>query len=119
MWALLDLELLAEAGFQPGSDLLVAPTNHPLLGYAACVIDGCLRIRNRDGMCMGCRQRFDRSGLSREEFVALGLQRDLTRWTKLCRVCRVPGFERTAKTTGLSASCDRAGDIEDRPWMST
>jgi hypothetical protein len=73
VWALLDPELLAEAGFEPGSDLLVAPTNHPLLGYAACAIDGCLRVRTGNGMCLGCRQRFDRSGLSRDEFVALGV----------------------------------------------
>lgn len=105
VWALLDLDLLAEAGFRPGSDVLAAPTDHPLLGYAACVIDGCLRVRARDGMCLGCRMRFERSGLAREEFVALGLQRDLTRWTELCRVCRLPGFERTASSAGLCGSC--------------
>lgn len=107
LWLLLDQRFLAGAGWDPSSEVLAPPADHPQLGYHPCAVQGCTSAATGDGgLCQACARFHHGSGLALNEFLAAGPQR--------CRVrgqegpCQVPGCERPARTSrsGLCTTHD-------------
>ncbi len=106
--AAIDCQVLAAAGWNPATQVLVPDRNHPLLGYRVCRVAGCeLEAPDPSGLCSGCRDRFARAGgTGIEAFCRSGPGRKNRSRDRLCLVCRVPGFERPVGTNDLCSSCD-------------
>jgi ribosomal protein L37E len=111
--AALDMEALIAVGYDPGAQVFAPSPQHPVFGFEECAVRDCAAVAVQAGLCSPCARRWRRapsSGMSREEFIAsprlqivLGRKREV-----LCRVCRVPGFERPASgPLGLCLACTR------------
>lgn len=111
--AALDVEALIAVGYDPGARVFAPSPQHSIFGFEECAVRDCEAVAVQAGMCSPCARRWRRapsSGMSREEFIAaprlqivLGRKRQV-----LCRVCRVPGFERPATgPLGLCLLCTR------------
>lgn len=111
----LDAGLLAEIGWDPETRLMHPVPEHPVFGYSVCEVVACSRpVRQRGGLCEGCRQRYERG-------MAAGRIDDLdafkrtprpglrSREEELCLVCRTdPGHYRPALgRTGLCKAHER------------
>ncbi|MHB1838109.1 MAG: hypothetical protein ACYCXW_24440, partial [Solirubrobacteraceae bacterium] len=113
--AALDLEALIDVGWDPARKVFAPSADHPIFGFAECVVPDCQWVAAEEGgLCGLCarRWRVRRSrGMSFEEFVVmprvlleLGRKRQV-----LCRVCCVAGFERpAASAVGLCLVCAAA-----------
>ena len=105
----LDLPRLLGAGYDPASQVMRPPADHPVLGYELCPVVGCMAAVVAGRLCYGCRQRFRRFDGAFEEFVEIPRVFALSRRgeQRLCIVCRSPGHERPAAgRNGLCLSCD-------------
>ncbi|MDP4510365.1 tyrosine-type recombinase/integrase [Nonomuraea turcica] len=88
-------QFLAEVGWDADRVVLSIPREHPLLGWRACRIEGCTTgTRTTLGFCSSCANRFHASGLSMEDFLAIGR---VSRRSELGR-CAVTGCGRPWKT---------------------
>ena len=69
----LDPVFLAGAGWNPKTQTLAPPPDHPLLGYRVCLVRGCPgQGLVPDELCATCRSARRRSTLSMAEFIAAG-----------------------------------------------
>jgi integrase len=108
--AMIDPSFLAGAGWDPVSRTFCIPAGHPMLGRAACRVEGCDSAAHRrcSGVCWRCMTRLGKLGMTQEQIAA---GRDLpprpAGGELLCAVpgCRreATGFRRDAhpETTGL------------------
>jgi hypothetical protein len=104
--ALLDAVFLAEAGWDPGTGLLLPPADHPLLGWPVCRVPDCANdALNYGRICAGCRLYQRRHSLTDEQLVTGSRLR--------CRPqrlggCTVPGCPRPW-TSNAVALCEAHG----------
>jgi hypothetical protein len=95
--ALIDPAFLATAGWDPDTQVLTPPADHPQFGYQVCSVVGCTtEARRRTGLCPSCDQHWRASGLDQAAFAAAG--------PKKMRVlgeffCAVSGCARPRKST--------------------
>jgi integrase len=71
--AIMDRGFLLEAGWDPVSQVLSMPAEHPLLGRKVCRVDGCTATAHGTkigGLCYRCSTRLMREGWSREEIAS-------------------------------------------------
>ncbi len=106
--AAIDYPMLVGAGWEPATQILAPDREHPLLGYPVCRVAGCeLEAWDPGGLCTGCRDRFQASGVADVDvFCERGAPRSNRSRDRRCLVCRVPGFERPVGTNDLCLSCD-------------
>jgi integrase len=104
----IDYPLLVGLGWDPVTQTLTPDRDHPLLGYPVCRVDGCeFEAWDPGGLCTGCRDRFNASGVVEiEVFCARGAPRANRSRDRRCLVCRHPGHERPVATSDLCLSCD-------------
>lgn len=71
--AVIGSQFLTEAGWDPACRVLHPPAAHPLLGRAICQAAGCSNTATCCGsrICVSCRARLRKQGLSDDEFAAL------------------------------------------------
>jgi len=113
--AALDLEALVDLGWDPSRNVFAPSPDHPIFGFAECVVANCHGPAKGVGdLCGLCAKRWRPRrlrGMSFVEFVAI--PRELIELGRkhqaLCRVCCVPGFERPAAgPLGLCVLCAAA-----------
>lgn len=111
---LLDQRFLTDAGWDPVTQVLAPPAEHPQLGYRPCVVTGCTTVALQpSGLCVTCQRSHRGSGVALEKFLAWERQRVHVRGDG--KDCAVHGCERPARThrTGLCIThgrqCDRRG----------
>lgn len=106
----IDYPLLIGAGWDLATETLTPDRDHPLLGYPVCRVAGCeWEAWDPGGLCTGCRDRFQASGITEVEvFCARGAPRRNRSRDRRCLVCRTPGCERPVGTNDLCLSCDGA-----------
>jgi integrase len=108
---ILDIAALIDAGWDPARSVFTPSPEHPVFGFDECVVNGCVGIAVHSGaVCTACHARWRRvhKGLAFEEFVRIQRPRLEGRRKRevLCRVCRIPGFERPAYgRSGLCMQC--------------
>jgi len=115
-----DISMLIARGWDPQRRVFAPPADDPLFGYHLCQRQRCPRAGAADRaralrLCEPCGRRFIQ--LSRraedpvtlERFKATPLRRyvQAEREQALCLVCRTPGHERGAVSTGLCSDCKR------------
>ena len=90
-WSRLDAEFLTTAGWDPETETLAPPPDHPLLGFRCCRVQGCrCEAGPADGFCVTCRKAYQLSGMSVEEFATAGPVRQLRRGEVICAVRGCP-----------------------------
>ena len=90
-WSRLDAEFLTTAGWNPQTETLAPPPDHPLLGFRCCRVQGCrTEAGPADGFCVTCRKAYQLSGMSVEEFATAGPVRQLRRGEVICAVRDCP-----------------------------
>ncbi len=90
-WSRLDAEFLTTAGWNPETETLAPPPDHPLLGFRCCRVQGCRSEAGvADGFCVTCRKAYQLSGMSVEEFATAGPVRQLRRGEVICVVRDCP-----------------------------
>jgi hypothetical protein len=90
-WSRLDAEFLTTAGWDPATETLAPPPDHPLLGFRSCRVQGCRSEAGpADGFCVTCRKAYQLSGMSVEEFATAGPVRQLRRGEVICAVGDCP-----------------------------
>jgi integrase len=95
----LDLDFLAEAGWDPETEVLAPAPDHLLLGFRVCRVRGCLgQGQLPDGLCTTCSGVYQRSDLNWEDFTDAGPVR-----AKQCgeAICTVAGCPRPVRTSRL------------------
>jgi integrase len=72
IWAAIDPEFVALLGWDPAVKILTFPQEHPLLGWKACVVEGCDKIgRTSKQLCAACHNRWQNTKeVPWEEFLA-------------------------------------------------
>src|SRR5674476_1005237 len=71
--AMLEVEFLAEAGWDPAARVLSLPAAHPLLGRRLCKVGGCLSTAHATttgGVCWRCFTRLTGEGLSGQQIAS-------------------------------------------------
>lgn len=64
----LDVAFLAEAGWDPETQVLTIDPAHPLLGRSTCKAPGCqTTCPASTGICLDCRRRLEQAGLGPED----------------------------------------------------
>lgn len=112
-----DTEALIAVGWDPERWVFAPSPDHPVFGFSECVVNGCVGIAVHTGrVCTACRARWRQHhhDLAFEQFVRVQRPRleGCRKREVLCRVCRVPGFERPAYgRTGLCIQCRRAFEV--------
>lgn len=95
----LDKAFLTAAGWNPQTQVLAPPADHPLLGFRPCQVHGCTGEAGiSDGLCAACRSNFRRSNLDLSEFLAGGPTRT-KHYGEL--ICAVSGCPRPARNHRL------------------
>ncbi|WP_433512924.1 hypothetical protein ACQP2T_56250 [Nonomuraea sp. CA-143628] len=68
---ILDQEFMVAIGWDADQLLLQPPSDHPLLGWAQCIVPECLvDAATYGGLCTGCKKRLAHSDMTREAFIA-------------------------------------------------
>ena len=127
--ALVDVAALVEVGYDPEREVFAPSADHPILGFAVCVVANCTTVAvSVNDLCGPCRRRWRaRRGpaLTVEQFVAIPrLHVELGRKRQaVCRVCCVSGFERPAAGPhGLCLVCahsySRSGVAAVDEWIA-
>lgn len=99
LWRHLDEAFLTAAGWDPRTEVLAPPADHPLLGFRPCQVHGCAGEAGvPDGLCTACRSNFRRSDLGMPEFLAAGPART-RHYGEL--ICAVRGCPRPARNHQL------------------
>jgi len=93
--ALLDSSFLEAIGWNPATQVLTPPPEHPQLGRRVCVVAGCrVQSNYRNGLCQTCQERYRSSGLDLEAFAAVRRVRVQAQTrsssTLICAVARCP-----------------------------
>lgn len=87
----LDEEFLTAAGWDPLTEVLAPPADHPLLGFQPCQVHGCQGEAGvSDGLCAACRSNFRRSDLGMSAFLAAGPTRTRHNGELICAVNGCP-----------------------------
>ena len=71
--AMLEVEFLAEAGWDPAARVLSLPAAHPLLGRRLCRVGGCLsttRGTTTGGVCGRCITRLTGEGMTEQQIAS-------------------------------------------------
>jgi integrase len=92
--AILNPAFLTEVGWDPRTQVLSLPAQHPLLGRVLCRVEGCRATAHGTkigGLCWRCFSRLTRAGMSLEEIVSSG---ELPPLPDLPAGCAVPGCQR-------------------------
>ena len=90
--AMLEVEMLTEAGWDPAARVLSLPAAHPLLGRTLCRVGGCLSTAHSaktGGVCRRCFTRLTGDGLSGQQIASSA---ELTALTIRPGGCAVPGY---------------------------
>ncbi|MET7474635.1 hypothetical protein ABZT17_09770 [Streptomyces sp. NPDC005648] len=89
----LDPEFLELISWDWELGVLFYPQDHPVIGMPECQVRGCDKgYESRGPLCSGCRIRWNKSGLSVEDF--LGTQERYNVVHVRQELCRLPGCER-------------------------
>jgi integrase len=92
--AMLEVEFLAEAGWDPAARVLSLPAAHPLLGRRLCRVGGCLsttRGTKTGGVCGRCITRLTGEGMTEQQIASSG---ELVALPPRPGGCAVPGCQR-------------------------
>jgi hypothetical protein len=100
LWLRLDPAFLKTAGWNPATETLTPPADHPLLGFRPCRVQGCGCHALPEGLCATCAKAHRRSDMGLEDFVAAGLARKKRGGEVICEVSSCP---RPAQTRRLCA----------------
>lgn len=94
LWLRLDPEFLRTAGWNPATETLAPPPDHPLLGFRPCRVHGCVSQALPEGLCATCAKAYRRYDMDLEDFVAAGPVRK-KRIGEV--ICAVPGCPRPSR----------------------
>lgn len=91
----IEVEFLAEAGWDPATWVLTLDPDHPLLGRRVCRAPGCqTTCAANTGVCLDCRRRLAQAGLDLQEIASLPAPHG-ARWLGPGDgTCAVPGCPR-------------------------
>lgn len=92
--AMLEVEFLAEAGWDPAARVLSLPAAHPLLGRTLCRVGGCLSTAHATttgGVCWRCFTRLTGEGMTEQQIASAA---ELTALTIRPGECAVAGCQR-------------------------
>ena len=110
--SLVDWDLLARLGYDPGTGVFAPDAEDPVFGFTVCKAAGCEQVAKTSlGLCWRCDQHWKQAGpgVDFASFCKSAPERVCWRRTAaLCAVCRTPGHERPVRAHGLCAACDNA-----------
>jgi integrase len=92
--AMLEVEMLTEAGWDPAARVLSLPAAHPLLGRTLCRVGGCLSTAHAtttSGVCWRCFTRLTGEGMTEQQIASSA---ELTALPTRPGACAVPGCQR-------------------------
>ena len=97
--ALIDPGFLTLMGWDTEAKILIFPPGHPVLGYAACKVDWCVRSTYAGhGLCTGCHLRWKGAGQPVEVFLTDAARHPLRVTGTDIGPCAVPGCPRPWKS---------------------
>lgn len=98
LWRRLNPGFLAEAGWNPATEILAPLPDHPLLGFRICLVRGCQgQGLLPDEFCATCHRAHQQSDLGIKEFIEAGPVRSRQSGEVICSVNGCPRPVRTKR----------------------